>query len=90
MAVGPETFSLHTSVCTERSKFFCAARKPVWLVIAPKKPVDLTDEDPKVFNEYMNCVHFGQEKLKHYADDIESIAETDRTKPANAGLESLI
>lgn len=89
VAVGSETFSLHTSVFTERSEFFRAARKPEWLAGAPKKPVELRDEDPKVFNEYMNCVYFEQEGIKHYANDLKSIAETDRTEPANAGFEGL-
>jgi hypothetical protein len=90
VAVGSEIFSLHTSVFTGRSEFFRAARKPQWLAGSPKKPVDLKDEDPRVFNEYMNCVYFGQEGLKHYADNIKSTAEVDRTEPADAGFEALI
>ena len=51
VAVGSEIFSLHTSVFTERSEFFRAARKLQCLVGTPEKPVDLKDEEPKVFNE---------------------------------------
>lgn len=38
----------------------------------------------------MNCVYFGQEGLKHYADDIKLIAEPDRVDKANAGFQQLI
>ena len=50
----------------------------------------LKDEDPKVFNDYMNGVYFGQEGLKHYADDIKLIAEPNRVNKANAGFQQLI
>jgi hypothetical protein len=80
--VGSKTFLLHTNVFTERSEFFRAARKPEWLGANPKKPVDLKDEDPKVFNEYMNCVYFGQDALKHHADDFNSCSSADRNSEA--------
>lgn len=69
--VGSETFSIHTSVFTQRSEFFRAARKPEWLAGDEKKPVDLKDEDPEVFNRYTNCVYFGPAALGHDADDID-------------------
>lgn len=55
-----------------------------------KKPVDLEDEDPKVINDYMNCVYFGPEGLKHYADDMNLIAEPDRVNKADVGFQQLI
>jgi hypothetical protein len=93
VAVGAKTFSLHTSVFTERSEFFRAARKPEWLAGTPKKPVDLRDEDTNVFNEYMNCVYFGQDTLKHYADDVNSCSAADpdsRLSSADDGFRALI
>ena len=62
---------MYTAVFTERSEFFRAARKPEWLAGDPKKPVDLKEEDPDVFNEYMNCVYFGPNALHHYTRDAE-------------------
>jgi hypothetical protein len=54
--VGSEIFSLHSSVFTERSGFFSAARKPEWLAEDVNTPVNLEDEDGKLFNTYVNCV----------------------------------
>jgi hypothetical protein len=60
-----ERFTLHTSVLTPRSKFLHAARKPEWLD-NPSKPVDLTTEDPEVFQEYLNLVYMGPAALGEY------------------------
>jgi len=73
--VGSETFPLHTAVFTERSEFFRAARKPEWLAGDPNKPVDLEDEDAKVFNAYVNCVYFGPDALQQDTDEIEDQPE---------------
>jgi hypothetical protein len=88
--VGSKTFSLHTSVFTERSEFFRAARKPGWLAEHPQKPVDLKDEDAEVFNEYMNCVYFGRDALKHYVDDVKSSPDIVQGTSADAGFKALI
>jgi hypothetical protein len=90
VVVGSETFSLHTNIFTERSEFFRAARKPEWLGRNPKKPVDLEDEDPEVFNGYMNCVYVGKGSLKHYVDAVQSCSEVDRNNNVNAGFNELI
>ncbi|GAB7331750.1 hypothetical protein MBLNU13_g03719t1 [Cladosporium sp. NU13] len=39
------------------SKFLAAARKSEWLREDSSKPVDLSDEDPDVFQDYLNCVY---------------------------------
>jgi len=77
VVVQSETFSLHTTVFTERSEFLRAARKPEWLADNPKKPVDLHDEDAKVFNTYVNCIYFGHEALQQTTDEIEHQSEQD-------------
>jgi hypothetical protein len=38
----------------------------------------------------MSCVYFGQEGLKHYADDIKSTGEANRVNKANFGFQQLI
>jgi hypothetical protein len=53
-----QRFTVHTDVFTQRSRFLCAVRKPQWLTDVTK-PVDLTDEDPEIFQAYLNCVYFG-------------------------------
>lgn len=35
------------------------------------KPVDLTDEDPEVFQAYLNCVYFGPQTLREHGDEFE-------------------
>lgn len=89
VVVGSKTFSLYTAVFTKRSRFFCAARKPEWCR-EPKKPVDLEDEDPEVFNEYMNCVYFGQDALKVYADEYASSPEHQRSAKVSAEFRALV
>jgi hypothetical protein len=63
-----QRFTLHTNVFIQRSGFFRAARKPEWLNGNPSKPVDLTNEDPEVFQAYLNCVYRGPDTLKEIGD----------------------
>ena len=73
-----ERFTVHTDVFTKRSRFLCAARKPEWLTDATK-PVDLTDEDPEVFQAYLNCVYFGPQTLREHAEEFERQIEQFNT-----------
>lgn len=59
-----QRFTVHTDVLTRRSRFFAAARKHEWIAGEEAKPVDLSDEDPEVFQTYLNCVYIGPETLK--------------------------
>lgn len=61
-------FTLHTSVFVTRSGFLAATRKPEWVAQNPGRPVDLHDEDPELFQAYMNCVYFGFETIKPWVD----------------------
>lgn len=81
---------MYTAVFTERSEFFRATRKPEWLARNPKRPVDLKEEDPEVFNEYMNCVYFGAGAFKHYADDIKSCSTSSRDNEIHEAFGALI
>jgi hypothetical protein len=56
-------FTVHTDVLTRKSKFLAAARKSEWLAGDSSKPVDLSDEDPDVFQDYLNCVYSGPDIL---------------------------
>jgi hypothetical protein len=62
-------FTLHTSVFVAQSGYLAAARKPEWTAQNPGQPVDLKDEDPELFQAYMNCVYFGDETIEHWVDD---------------------
>jgi hypothetical protein len=66
-------FTLHTDVFTRRSKFLAAARKPEWVAEDSTKPVDLSDEDPHVFQAYLNCVYTGPETLEETPESFERI-----------------
>jgi hypothetical protein len=65
-----ERFTVHTHVLTQRSRFLRAARKPEWLTDA-SNPVDLTDEDPDVFQAYLNCVYFGFQTLHAHIEEFD-------------------
>jgi hypothetical protein len=73
-----ERFTVHTAVLTQRSRFLCAARKPQWLTDVAK-PVDLTDEDPEVFQAYLNCVYFGPQTLCEHVNEFERQTERFNT-----------
>ena len=90
VVVGSETFPLHTSVFTERSEFFRAARKPEWLAGDAKMPVDLKDENAEVFSTYINCAYFGRKILKHYADEHASCLESGRYAKVVSGFRALV
>jgi hypothetical protein len=57
-------FTVHSDIFTQRSRFLAAARKPEWIAGDPSKPVDLSDEDPDVFQAYLNCIYVGPETLE--------------------------
>ena len=61
-----QRFTVHTDVLVPRSKFLTATRKPEWLAGNASKPVDLSDEDPDVFQTYLNCVYFGSKVLHEH------------------------
>jgi hypothetical protein len=67
-------FTVHTDVFTQVSRFFAAARKPEWITSDATKPkqVDLSDEDPNVFQAYLNCVYDGLETLEDVTGASES------------------
>jgi RNA recognition motif-containing protein len=58
-------------IFTKRSGIFASARKPEWLSNDPKRPVDLKNEDPKVFEEYLNWAYFGANSVLDYIEDFE-------------------
>jgi hypothetical protein len=64
-----QTFTVYTHVLAESSEFMRAARSAQWLV-DPKKPVDLTDEDPEVFSAYLNIVYRGAETIREDHEDL--------------------
>ena len=67
-----ERFTVHADVFTQRSRFFATARKPEWLAGDSSKPVDLSDEDPDIFQAYLNCVYVGAETLEEIPGSFES------------------
>jgi len=75
-------FSLHTSVFVAHSGFLAAARKPEWIALNPGNPVDLKDEDPELFQAYMNCTYFGFETIEHWVDSFKFPAQAQTS--ANA------
>lgn len=66
-----ERFAVHTDVLTAYSKFLAATRKPEWLAGNASRPVDLSDEDPEVFQAYLNCVYFGPKALREHIVEFE-------------------
>jgi hypothetical protein len=78
-------FTIHTDIFTKRSRFLAAARKPEWISGDPSKAVDLTDEDPDVFQAYLNVVYVGPETLEEIPGAFErEVGET------TGGFSSLI
>ena len=67
-----ERFTVHADVFTQRSRFFATARKSEWLAGDSSKPVDLSDEDPDIFQAYLNCVYVGAETLEEIPGSFES------------------
>jgi hypothetical protein len=68
-----QRFTVYTSILTQRSKFFRAARSSQWLA-DPAKPINLDDDESEVFSAYLNVVYFGIETTK---EDYEGIAPED-------------
>ena len=78
--------TLHTDVFTKRSEFFRAARSPQWLK-DPTKPVDCEDDDPQIFEAYMNVVYSGTDGIKPEVEDQASpdTATSDFKQPDTNG-----
>jgi hypothetical protein len=68
-------FTLHTDVFVAQSGFLAAVRKPEWIAQDPEKPVDLQDEDPELFQAYMNITYFGSETIEQWVDALDLPAE---------------
>jgi hypothetical protein len=51
------TFPVHESVVCDSSAFFKSAMKPEW-TSATSRIVDLTDEDPNIFEIYLHWLYF--------------------------------
>jgi len=65
-------FTVNTDVLTHRSRFLAATRKPEWLAgNDSSKPVDLSDEDPDVFQFYLDCVCLGAKSLQKFTTEFE-------------------
>lgn len=58
-----------------QSGFLAAVRKPEWNAQDPGKPVDLQDEDPELFQAYMNITYFGFETIEQWVDTLDLPAE---------------
>jgi hypothetical protein len=56
-------FGLHYDLMTERSEYFAAARSGRWNEDDPSKPTDLSNEDPKVFADYVHTVYFNRVRV---------------------------
>lgn len=56
-------FSLHYDLMNERSGYFTAARSGRWNETDPSKPTDLSNEDPKVFEDYVHTVYFNRVRV---------------------------
>jgi hypothetical protein len=76
-------FTVYTNILTERSLFLKAARKPEWLAEDPRKPINLEDEDPEVFQAYLHCVYFGSETLdEHFDNFLREVGTRTQSEPA--------
>jgi hypothetical protein len=51
---------------SQHSEFFRAVRSPEWLAASadPTKPVDRENDEPDIFEAYLNCVYKGVEAIK--------------------------
>lgn len=72
--VGKQLFVLHTNVFVPRSRWLTAKHQhPEWEKDVVK-PVDLGDQDPNVFEAYMQCAYSGDpalyERLTDFSDQI--------------------
>jgi hypothetical protein len=56
-------FGLHFDLMTERSEYFAAARSGRWNKDDPSKPTDLSNENPKVFGDYVHTVYFNRVRI---------------------------
>lgn len=82
---------MYTEVLPLYSNFLKAARRREWSA-DPTKPVNLQDEDPRVFSRYLNCVYFGAQALRIDEDppkDDRDYAKNPSTSPDafNASLQ---
>ena len=52
-------YTVHSALLRKRSKFFANAMKPEWSGSLPiRPPIDLTDEDPAIFEIYLHWLYF--------------------------------
>ncbi|USP73218.1 hypothetical protein yc1106_00492 [Curvularia clavata] len=52
-------YTVHSAVLRKRSNFFASAMKPEWSGSNPSRPpIDLTDEDPAIFEIYVHWLYF--------------------------------
>jgi hypothetical protein len=66
-------FTVHRDLITKRSEFFRAARTKYWT--EPSKVTRLVDDDPVVFEVYLNCLYNG----------LDCLAKLDYSKPISGG-----
>ena len=66
VTAGPKKikFTIHTDLASARSKFFTFACSPAWR--NDKKPIDLTETDPRDFSDYLQQLYQG--KIVHGDD----------------------
>ncbi|KAK5717561.1 hypothetical protein LTR17_016004 [Elasticomyces elasticus] len=65
--VGPskKEFVVHKDIITRRSPFFKAATSARW---NGTRPIELPDDKPKVFAEYLHCLYVGELQLDQNVD----------------------
>lgn len=80
--IGSRRFTLHESVFTPRSQLLASTRRLAAIASLryTLKPVDLSDEDPDVFQTYMNCVYFGKAVLQERLGDLKRQIEEYGTR----------
>lgn len=74
-----KTFDLHTHVFRNQSSLLAAKS----VAADPPKPMLLENEDPELFQTYINCVYFGMdilEQWKELSGHTAPLAETDDQK----------
>jgi hypothetical protein len=60
-----KSFTIYTNVITGQSG------------VLGKVPVDLSGEDPELFQAYLNCVYFGAETIEQWADELQALVGSD-------------
>ncbi|OQO14487.1 hypothetical protein B0A48_01365 [Cryoendolithus antarcticus] len=65
-APNQKTYTLHDDIFLLRSVYFASARSQAWS--KDGEPIDLTDEDPDVFEAYLRYVYLGEPRLQFEED----------------------